>query len=283
MLFWTRFVGRLRGGTVVVATMLAACGPSPHEAGLTWNGKPLRVVERLDAPPRDSLLTQGWEALVNHAPRRILRVEPGEWGDSLWLLEFENERQAYVAYQQVSSDVGSVLLGEAACGDRVCFRRGRWIGAVDSWSWKKGEWFARALAVPDAPVPDGIPGVFASMLHQNRVPGSERILTEVFMGVPIEVPVYALKLDCRGDTAWVYAAPGLDAAFASEWGNAPGWSQDTVQGLRKNVVVFSETRELPPVYLNFSARGMVGVEGCFDRELTEYWLKMQARGLKKLK
>src|SRR5690606_3966664 len=102
----------LRGGMIACVAVLVACGPSPHEAGLTWNGKLLRVVERQDAPPRDSLLTQGWEALVNHAPRRILRVEPGEWGDSLWLLEFEDPRQAYVAYQQVSPEVASLTTGE---------------------------------------------------------------------------------------------------------------------------------------------------------------------------
>src|SRR5690606_24171440 len=109
----------------------------------------------------------------------------------------------------------SVILGETACGDRVCFRRGRWMGAVDSWSWKKGEWFARALALPDAPVPDGIPEVFGSLLHQARVPGSERILTGMFLGHPVDVPVYALKVDCRGDTAWVYAAQGLKDEFAA--------------------------------------------------------------------
>lgn len=267
----------------LAAAVFTACGPSPHEAGLTWNGKPLRVVERQEAPSRDSLRTQGWEALVNHAPQRILRVEPGEWGDSLWLLEFADEQQAYVAYQQVSADPDAVLLGETACGARVCFRRGRWIGAVDSWSWKKGDWFARALAMPDAPVPDGIPPVFGSLLHRNRVPGSERILTQAFMGHPVDGPVYAVKVDCRGDTAWLYAAPGLDPAFAAAFTPASGWTRDTLAGFPRVLEVASTVQELPPVFLRFSGRGMVGVEGCFDRDLTGFWLKMQARGLKKLK
>lgn len=267
----------------LLAAALTACGPSPHETGLNWNGKPMRVAERQDAPTREALVTQGWEAVVNHPPARILRVEAGEWGDSLWLLEFRDEEQAYVAYQEVSPDVGSVILGETACGDRVCFRRGRWIGAVDSWSWKKGEWFARSLALPDAPVPDGLPAAFGSLLHQARIPGSERILTGTFMGAPVSVPVYAVKVDCRGDTAWVYAAPGLADDFAAALARVPGWQRDTVQESGQKVTLTWDTGELPPVFLRFSRKGMVGVEGCFDRDLTSFWLKMQARGLKKLK
>ena len=268
---------------IACVAVLAACGPSPHEAGLTWNGKLVRVVERRDAPPRDSLLTHGWEALVNHAPRRILRVEPGEWGDSLWLLEFEDPRQAYVAYQQVSPEVASLTTGETVCGDRVCFRRGRWIGAVDFWSWKRGDWFEQALALPDAPIPDGIPELFGSLLHQGRIAGSERILTDAFMGQSVHVPVFAVKIDCRGDTAWLYAAPGLQAEFARALGRGSGWGLDSVPGGGKTLEVYSELTELPPVFLRFSGRGMVGVEGCFDHTLIDFWLKMQARGLGKLK
>jgi hypothetical protein len=60
----------------------------------------------------------------------------------------------------------------------------------------------------------------------------------------------------------------------------PGWRIDTTaHGLRFSQV----SPEMPPVLLDFSKRGMVGVEACFDEDLTFYWLKMQARGLKSLK
>lgn len=262
---------------------LAACGSSTSESGLSWNGQPMAVASRLNAPARDSLAARGWDALSEHRPARLLRIEAGEWGDTLWLLEFAGELEAYTAFQQLTPDPEAVALGEALCGDRVCFRRGRWIGALDAWSWKGGDWFASRLALP-GPAPEGnIPQVFGSLLHQDRLPGSERVLTGTFMGRPVEHPVFAMKVDCHGDTAWVYASPHLKTDFAETLARQPGWGVDTLGGLWKGVEVYSELTELPPVILRLSRHGMVGVEGCFDKELTSYWLKMQARGLKKLK
>jgi hypothetical protein len=286
-----RFRGGFAVGAIVLSLVLSlalsftvqGCSPAVHETGLTWDGNPLRIAARLDHPTRDTLRAEGWEALVDHPPARILRVEPGEWGDSLRLLEFEDDVKAYTAFQQLSPDREAVAVGEAVCGDRVCFRRGRWIGALDAWSWKGGEWYAGHLALPDAPVPGNMPDVFGSLLHQDRFAGSERVLTGEFMGLPLKDAVYAMQVDCRGDTAWVYASPRVKTDFAESLARQPGWDLDTVRGLWQGVEVRSMLPDLPPVILRFSRRGMVGVEGCFDKELTSYWLKMQARGLKNLK
>lgn len=280
---------RATSGTAALAALpgflaLAACGPSPHEEGLTWGGKPLVVAQRVDAP-RDSLGRLGFEALIHHPPSRLLRVEPGEWADTLWLLEYKDDLSAYAAYQQLSPDPEALLQGEIVCGGggRVCFRRGRWVGAVDAWSWKGGSWFAQALALPGAPEPGGLPEIFGSLLHQDRIPGSERILGGEFMGHKIEDAVYSLKADCRGDTALIYASRALKIPFAARFASQPGWVVDTIPGWGAGVEVYSELTELPPVVLRFSGQGMVGVEGCFDGDLIDFWLKMQARGLKNLK
>jgi hypothetical protein len=270
--------------TIIMGLVLSACGrTSTHETGLTWNGTPLVVTARLESPQGDTLKSLGWEALVNHPPTRLLRVEAGEWGDSLSLLEYPDEVASYTAFQQLTPDPDAVAVGEAVCGDRVCFRRGRWIGALDAWSWKGGEWFAGKLELPGTVATGNLPEIFGSLLHQDRLPGSERVLTGEFMGRSIKVPVYAMKVDCRGDTALLYAAPGLQVEFAEGLASLPGWGVDTLQGLWSGLQIYSELIELPPVILRFSGHGMVGVEGCFDKDLTEYWLKMQARGLKNLK
>lgn len=271
----------LPGAAAFAGLCVTACGPSVHEEGLTWNGKPLVVAERLEIPG-DSLGRYGFESLANHPPARLMRVEPGEWADTLWLLEFKSDVSAYAASQQLSSDPEALSRGETVCGERVCFRRGRWIGAVDAWSWKGGSWFAQALTLPGAPA-DGPPDVFASLLHQDRLPGSERILDGEFMGMKTEGPVYALKADCRGDTALIYASRSLKAEFAVRLAAQPGWELDTLPGVGTTLAVYSELTELPPVVLRFTGKGMVGVEGCFDQDLTGFWLKMQARGLKNLK
>jgi hypothetical protein len=269
---------------LVLTLSLLACGKSAeHEAGLTWNEAPLRVALRLDNPVFDTLRHYNWEALTLHPPKRILRIEPGEWGDSLWLLEYDNNVAAYTAFQQLSADGESVALGEAVCGDRVCFRRGRWIGALDAWSWKGSGWITRSLSLPGVPDSEGGPEIFGSMVHQGRIAGSERVLTGEFMGLASAGAVFAIQVECHGDTAWVYASPALKMDFAESLAKQMGWGVDTLRGLVRGVEVYSEISDLPPVILRFSTRGMVGVEGCFDRELTDFWLKMQARGLKNLK
>jgi hypothetical protein len=271
--------------------LLWACGgPSFHEEGLEWNGAPLRVESRMAKPEPEALRALGLEALAGqsgtdgHFPERILRIAPGEWGDSLRLLDFGGELEAYAAFQELAWLPEDVAAGVTVHGDRVCFRRGKWIGMVEAWNWKDVEAFDRALALPGAPVAGGIPALFGSMVHQRRLPGSERILTTHFMGLKIASPVFSVRVDCQGDTAWVYASQGLRksaaTAFTAQLLRSPGWRVDT---LSDGIQVSRTLSELPPAILWFSNRGMVGVEACFDEDLTKNWLKMQARGLKGLK
>ena len=266
--------------------LLQACGDGvSREPGVEWQGKPLGVAERVAGPDDDALQAAGWAAPVTGAfasgrPRLLLRVIPGAWGDTLHLLDFENEVAAYAAFQQLAAAPEDIAAGVSPCGDRVCFRRGRWIGILDAWSWKGASWIGSALALPgDAPFAT-VPEVFGSLLHQGRMPGSERVLSGEFMGRDIAATVFAVQADCRGDTALIYAARGLKTDFARALAGRPGWGLDTAAG---HFEVFSEFSELAPVRLRFSRKGMVGVEGCFDEKLTSEWLARQERALKKLK
>jgi hypothetical protein len=60
----------------------------------------------------------------------------------------------------------------------------------------------------------------------------------------------------------------------------PGWRADTTVSGMQFVL---ETSDMPPIAIRFSNEGMAGVEGCFDTDLTNYWLIMQVRGLKSIK
>lgn len=266
------------------AALLQGCGgASSHEPGLEWNGSPMPVESRT-AVPDSAAMRAAVPILGTMLPKRVLRIAPGEWGDSLRILEFEGELEAYAAFQELASLPEDVAAGVTAQGDRICFRRGRWVAVTDAWTWKGADVFDRALALPDAALPGGIPDLFGSMVHQDRIPGSERILTRTFLGFQTEVPVFSVQVDCHGDTAWVYASPGMRRgraeSFMARLARLPGWQADTVAS---GLELSQNSPELPPLTLHFSKRGMVGVEACFDKKLTSYWLKMQSRGLKSLK
>jgi hypothetical protein len=118
------------------------------------------------------------------------------------------------------------------------------------------------------------------MPHRGRIPGTERILTDVFMGQASTVMVFALRADCRSDTAWIYAAPDLRPSFGDSLVRMQRWRADT---LRTGLQTTAEFFELVPAVLRFSRAGMAGVEGCFDEDLTKGWLKIQSAALKSLK
>jgi hypothetical protein len=271
----------LFGFAALFLQMVMACGgPSPHVSGVEWKGEPLRVGVRFERPDADALSAEGLHALRRQPPVRMLNIVPGEWGDSLKLLEFDDDVQAYTAFQELAGQPDDIAMGISVYGDRVCFRRGRWIGILDAWSWKGEGWFDKALELPGSATLGELPAAFGSMPHRGRIPGSERILTSEFMGQNSTVPVFALKLDCRGDTAWFYAAPELRPTFADSLVRLQRWHADT---LKNGLQVSSDFFELAPTRLLFLRGGMAGVEGCFDENLTKEWLKIQFMALRSLK
>ncbi len=266
--------------------MLQACGggSAAHESGLEWKGSPLPVESRTAVPDTAALRAAVDPIPLRHLPKRVLRVSPGEWGDSLRVFDFGGELEAYAAFQEIALLDEDIELGVTVLGDWICMRRGKWLILTDAWSWKNGDIFEQALSLPGAPLPTGIPRLFGSMVHQGRIPGSERVLGDRFLGLHIDVPVFSVQVDCHGDTARVYASPRLrgDAAqaFTDQLARLHGWQ---ARGTASERRFFQESPDLPPATLEFSGRGMVAVEGCFDPKLTDFWLEMQARGLKSLK
>ena len=270
-------------GAALLAALggLSACGDGTLNArGVAWMGEPLPLTARAEHPDVDLLHPLALSGLSGHAPRQLLQARNGAWGDSLVLLEFADEAVAYAAFQSVAGTPDELEAGQAVCGGRVCFRKGRWIGMLDAWSWKGGEWFDAALELPGGAPMGAQPGLFGAMLHGGRIRGSERVLHDAFLGLKPPVTVYAVRMECGGDSAWLYAAPGMGRAFAVAVLATPGWRPDTSG---RTLTLHRELADWAPARLDFGPGGMVGVEGCHDAVLTARWLNLQKNGLKKLK
>lgn len=252
-----------------------ACDPGPRRPA--WSGEALPVVARLAAPSADALRSADLAPLAAYHPQAYWNIAPGEWADSLALVEFGDVVTAYAAFQELAASPDDPAAGITMRRSRVCFRRGRWIGSVPAWSWKGTSWYDSALALPGGAPTGELPDAFGAMLQQDRVPGSERVLAREVLGGAIKAPALAVALDCRGDTAWLYAAPSGPPVPAAL--RPLGWrevSGDADLFLRENP-------DLPPASLRFSGRGVVAVEGCFDPGLTNSWIKNQYSGLKNIR
>jgi hypothetical protein len=275
---------------LAVCVLFSACNrEKAREPGLEWKGVPLEITGRWDKPTAEQLAANGfsqWFPDLGAVPRRLLTAkvsDPGTEGlDSVSLLDFGDEAAAYVAFQELAANPDDFAEGFAVGPTRVYFRRGPWVGAVQPGAWRGIAELLGGLSVPGVAVgtPYAVPRQFASLLHQGRVEGSERILTREFMGIPFRGRVYAARLNCQGDTAWVYASPDLKTEFGFRAARALNGNLDSSQG---DLGLLAHSPGFSPLLLRFSGAGMAGVEGCFDDSLTNFWIKMQARALKKLK
>ncbi|HEX2613517.1 MAG TPA: hypothetical protein VHO02_07975 [Fibrobacteria bacterium] len=234
------------------------------------------MAARVDSPSAEALRASDIAPLSVYRPRSLLNIPAGDWGDSLALVEFGDEITAYAAFQEIAVTPEDPSAGTTVRGARVCFRRGRWVGSLPAWAWKGASWYDSMLALPGGAPVGQLPEAFESMLHQDRVPGSERVLASQVLGGAIEAPALAVALDCDGDTAWIYAAMAKRAALGPlkilGWRSASG-DED---------LFFRENPDLPPASLRFSTRGAVAVEGCFDPDKVNSWLKSQYAGLKSI-
>lgn len=266
--------------------LLAACGRERmYEAGLEWKNEPMEVVSRVENPDGRHLAEAGFR-LDGATPRRLLKARAEDAGtegdDSVSLLDFGEETAAFTAFQELSSNAEDFAEGFALREDRAYFRRGSWIGSMGLWSWRGIAELENSLSVPGMPAGTryGLPGAFASLMRQKRIEGSERLLTREFLGLPLAAPVYAARYECSGDTAWIYASARVGPDFGLRAARTFGGSVDSSRG---DLRVTAKSQTSSPLHLRFSSQGMVGVEGCFEDSLTNFWIKMQARALKNLK
>jgi hypothetical protein len=266
--------------------LLAGCGRKrAHEAGLEWKNEPMEITARVERPDARELEEAGFR-LSGAAPRRLLKAHTQDAGtegaDSVSLIDFAEETAAFAAFQELSSNAEDFAEGFALREDQVYFRRGAWIGKMGAWSWRGIGELENSLSVPGLPAGTryAVPAEFASLMQQKRVEGSERLLTREFLGLPLKAPVYAARYECRGDTAWIYASARLGPDFGLQVARTFGGSVDSSRG---DLRIQAKSQASSPLHFRFSSLGMVGVEGCFEDSLTNFWIKMQGRALKNLK
>ena len=245
--------------TVIIPVFFMGCQHrnGSHFDEIAWNGEALSPQREFPNPSAIQLHEEGFSVSFSPAPTRLLSFHPADLKGDLKLLEFPGENEAYGAFQRISNS-SELSQGYLSRDDHVFFRKGRWLGMFTGDSGTGEEWLKNKLQLPGDEDWGALPQAFSSLLHQDRIPESERILFDHFIGVPLSHAVFAARFDCRGDSAWVYFSPGM--------------SDLSIQPEPKK-----------PLKLDFSEAGMVGVEGCFDDSLTNYWIQTQKKVLKSLK
>lgn len=251
--------------------------PGCHKTGeidpqvLAWDDVPLNAEREILSPSALQLSEESFPAM-DVLPRRFLDVSHGE----LKLLEFQGETEAYCMFQRIA-DPSELALGFASRESSAFFQNGRWLGM-----WKgrdrTREKLEASLHLPGNQEWGRVPEAFSSILHQGRIPRSERVLMGRFLGFNIPVPVFAARFDCRGDSAWIYSSPGMPARFAD---SVVGGYRTELSGKKK--ILVADSGWMGPVRLEFFESGMVGVEGCFDTSLMAHWLETQETVIKSLK
>lgn len=264
---------------VMMLALMAGCRKSQESAGIvTWDGATLSL-EREVLNPSDSMLRgEGYPTAFNPLPHRFLALRSESIQDEIKLLEFSKDIEAYAAFQRMADPV-ELTDGFAVRRDRVFFRKGCWLGALSAFG-KGREWLQTRLQLPGDGEWGAFPGFFPSLLHQERIPHSERIIFERFLGIRTPLPVFTAGINCHGDSAWIYAVPGMPANFARKLADRPGYRIDSAG---KETFVIADSGWDYPLRLVFFETGMVGVGGCFDTSLTNRWIITQEKVLKSFK
>jgi hypothetical protein len=221
---------------------------------ITWEGVALTPLREVSSPSTSSLYREGFPASLDILPKRLVKFP-----DSMTFLEFQDEDKAYAAFQQFSNPE-ELEKGFLQRGGVTLFRKGAWLGMWFS-KGKRENVLREKIGLPGEVEWGALPQGFSSLLHQGRIAHTERVLCARFLGSVPPVSVFAAQFDCRGDSAWIYFAPDMPISFSKKL----------------------NAQQLASRLLDFSERGMVGIEGCFDTLLTLNWLEKQKKVLKSLK
>jgi hypothetical protein len=264
---------------MLLPALMTGCRKSQKSAGIvTWDGAALSL-EREVINPSDSMLRgEGYPTALKPLPHRFLALRSESLQDEIKLLEFAKDIEAYAAFQRLADPV-ELTDGFAVRRDRVFFRKGCWLGALSASGTGRERLQAR-LQLPGDGEWGALPGFFPSLLHQDRIPHSERIILDRFLGIRTPLPVFTAGINCHGDTAWIYAALGMPADFALKMTDRPGYRK---YSSGKETLIIVDSGWDHPLRLVFFEEGMVGAGGCFDTSLTNPWIITQEKVLKSIK
>lgn len=257
--------------------LFAGCGKSGRSGEISWEGKLATVEREIPNPSLVQLQEAGFAFTPDLLPKRFLQLNEGS---GIRLLQFSNETEAYAAFQKIANGE-ELSLGFAFQKGKTFFRKGAWLGFIGTSTDEDGKQLQTQLDLPANEDWGALPKIYGSFLQQGRIPHSERVLLNRFLGLAISKPVFSAQFDCHGDSAAVYLSPETPSQFSTEVKSLPGFRMES--GVVGGFILFSDSGWLQPIRLDFSSRGMVGVEGCFDSSLTSNWIKTQKIALNNLK
>lgn len=193
---------------------------------------------------------------------------------SLRLFEFTHSYGAYAAYQRVS---GLEAIGEGHFHDGPAWRfhHDRYFGELTSrFDPVQGDELIENLTIQGESL-FLKPKEFDSFPLLGRIPHSERVIAEHFLGRGWRGPVFTVAYRCHKDTATAFRASAPQAMPLEEW--MMGWKGQIDSADWGREVHFQGEDEFhrPLIFWKFS-KEVMGIEGCFDTVLAlEYAEKMK--------
>lgn len=120
------------------------------------------------------------------------------------------------------------------------------------------------------------PPEFATFPLLGRIPHSERVITAHFLGRNWQGPVFSVSYRCHGDTVTAFRAKAYDPKDLEAWLQRRHGSIDTIGWGKERELRFQGRDEFQrPLVFWIRGNDVVGMEGCFDKELAmEYTRKL---------
>lgn len=241
--------------------------PPPFPQTVLWSGQ-------LAETYADSLITSVDSLQSNQAFRIHEFGFHSQDSIHLRLFEFAHAYGAYAAFQQSAGQEG-IAEGHFRDGDVWRFHHGRFLGELASDPvLSEGDPLTEYLSF-QGEVLFLKPGEFEAFPLLGRIPHSERVIADHFLGLPWHGPVFTVSYRCHQDTATAFRAFAQEPKLVGEWMAAWKGDLDSLDWGREIHFHGQDEFRRPLIFWKFS-EAVMGFEGCFDPILAlEYAEKMK--------
>ena len=253
---------------LLLCLWLAACRPEdraspvPVSQRVAWSG-------RFATDAKDSVLS---DTVSAGACLRTHRLEfAGTDPLILNLREYRTAYWAFAAFRRLERGEPP-REGWLATGDRVYVVHGAYLGELDSAAGSNSVGTLRDRLKFVGSAATSLPPEFESFPLLGRIPNSERVGTEDFLGHAWEGPIFSVAYHCHGDTALAFRGFPQSAKRVAEW--MFGWKGEvdsTHSGREWRFKGVDEFRR--PMIFGFFSEGVAGFSGCFDPLLAQEYIE----------
>lgn len=222
----------------------------------------------------DSLITSVDSLESNEAFRIHDFGFPSQDSIRLRLFEFSHAYGAYAAFQRFSGQEG-LADGHFRDGGVWRFHHGRYLGELSS-----GPVLSEENLLSDNLSFQGEalflkPREFEAFPLLGRIPHSERVITDHFLGLDWLGPVFTVSYRCHQDTATAFRAFAQEPKRVGKWMATWKGDLDSLDWGREIRFHGQDEFRRPLIFWKFS-EAVMGFEGCFDPILAlEYAEKMK--------